>query len=358
MRKLIPLTVPDLGPEEEEAVLAVMRSGMLVQGPRVAAFESAVAKAASRKYGVAVSSGTAALTLSLQVLGVGPGDEVLVPAMSWPSPAHAIACLGATPVLVDVHPDEWNAPAAGYRDGLTARTKAAIVIDQFGNPARGDEISEALGGVPIVEDAACAIGSRFAGGAPCGSLGGLSTFSFHPRKVLTTGEGGVVVTDNEDFFQRLKVLRNHGQSSSGVFVEAGVNLRLTEIAGAMGEIQVSRLEELLKARRTRAEQIRAALEPALTFQAIPPGALANYQTLGALLPRGEAPEEFITKARARGVQVGRLSYDLGAIGSLAPRAMPNADECVRRGVALPLYATMSDEEVGKVIEVLGTVRSM
>ncbi|MFK8001043.1 MAG: DegT/DnrJ/EryC1/StrS family aminotransferase [Polyangiales bacterium] len=355
MRELIPLTVPDLGPEEEEAALAVMRSGMLVQGRRVAAFESSVAKAASREHGVAVSSGTAALTVSLQVLGVGLGDEVLVPAMSWPSPAHAVACLGATPVLVDVDPDEWNAPATGYADAISTRTKAAIVIDQFGNPARGAEIAKVLGEIPIVEDAACAIGSRFASGAPCGSLGALSTFSFHPRKVLTTGEGGVVVTDNEDFAQRLRALRNHGQAAPGTFVEAGINLRLTEIAGAIGEVQVRRLEELVQARQTRAQQIRAALESVLTFQAVPSGAVANYQTLAALLPSGKAPEEFIADARALGVQVGRMSYDLGAIGSLPPASMPNAAECVRRGIALPLYATMSDEEASHVIDVIQRV---
>lgn len=352
MRDLIPLTVPDLGPEEEEAALAVMRSGMLVQGPRVAAFESAVAEAASRKYGVAVSSGTAALTLSLQVLRVGPGDEVLVPAMSWPSPAHAVACLGATPVLVDVHPGEWNAPAAAYGDALSPRVKAAIVIDQFGNPARAEEITQALDGVPVIEDAACAIGSRFSSGMPCGSLGELSTFSFHPRKVLTTGEGGVVVTNNEAFSERLRTLRNHGQSTPGVFAEPGVNLRLTEIAGAIGEIQMRRLPELLQARRERALKIRAALDTVLTFQSVPAGAAANYQTLAALLPSSKTPEDFITQTRAQGVQVGRLSYDLGAIGSLPLKTMPNAAECVRRGIALPLYATMSDEEAAHVVEVV------
>lgn len=355
MRDLIPLTVPDLGPEEEEAALAVMRSGMLVQGRRVAAFESAVAKVASREHGVAVSSGTAALTVSLQVLGVGPGDEVLVPAMSWPSPAHAVACLGATPILVDVDPDEWNAAPADYAASMSARTKAAIVIDQFGNPAHGEKIAKVLGEIPIVEDAACAIGSRFASGAPCGSLGALATFSFHPRKVLTTGEGGVVVTDNEDFAKRLRALRNHGQSAPGTFVEAGVNLRLTEIAGAIGEVQVRRLKELVEARQARALQIRAALAFALTFQVVPTGAVANYQTLAALLPVGKAPERFIADTRALGVQVGRMSYDLGAIGSLPPASMPNAAECVRRGIALPLYATMSDEEALRVVEVVKNV---
>ena len=183
----------------------------------------------------------------------------------------------------------------------------------------------------------------------------LSTFSFHPRKVLTTGEGGVIVTDDEALSLRLKALRNHGQSAPGVFDEPGVNLRLTEIGGAMGEIQIRRLDELVGARQSRAKQIRSELESVLTFQAVHPGATTNYQTLAALLPTGTKPQDFITKTRALGVQVGLLSYDLGNIASLPKRAMPNAAECIRRGVALPLYASMSDEEIARVIDVVRRV---
>jgi len=218
-----------------------------VQGALVERFEHAVAALVGRRHAVAVSSGTSALQLALKALQIGPGDEVLCPALSWPSPAHAVRVAGAKARFVDVDQDEWNSSAEALRAARNGSTRAAIVIDQFGNPARAEEIRAALGALPIIEDAACALGSRFANG-PCGSLGKVSCLSFHPRKILTTGEGGMCLTDDDDIAEKLRMLRNHGQLR-GEFVVAAGNSRMTEIAAALGLAQLQRLDDIIVRRR-------------------------------------------------------------------------------------------------------------
>jgi len=204
---LIPLAKPWIGEDEQRAVSAVLQSGQLVQGALVERFEHSVAALTGRRHAVAVSSGTSALQLALRALQIGPGDEVLCPALSWPSPAHAIRVAGAKVRFVDVDQDEWNSSAEALRAARTGNTKAAIVIDQFGNPVRAEQIREALGSLPIIEDAACALGSRFTSG-PCGGLGRVSCVSFHPRKILTTGEGGICLTDDDDLAEQLRMTRS------------------------------------------------------------------------------------------------------------------------------------------------------
>jgi perosamine synthetase len=348
---LIRLAVPGLGDAEVAAASAVLRSGMLVQGAEVARFEALVAERTARKHAVAVGNGTTALELALAALSVGPGDEVLVPDLTWPSPAHAVVRAGATPVLVDVDLREWNTTPAAFARARTERTEVAIAIDQFGMPARVSEIAAALPGVVVLEDAACAIGSVRGDGSPAGSAPSLlSTLSFHPRKVVTTGEGGMVVTDDDTVADVLRILRNHGQRTPGVFALAGPNARLSEVAGAIGRVQMERLDGMLSARRRLAARLRDAL-PQLTFQASPAGALGNEQTLGALLPEGTTAEQrdaFITACRALDVEVGKLSYALHRLPPLARHAQdgdasfPNSSALVDRGVALPLWHDMDE----------------
>ncbi|MEM9068082.1 MAG: DegT/DnrJ/EryC1/StrS family aminotransferase [Myxococcota bacterium] len=344
---MIPLTRPWIGDAEIEAVSAVLRSGMLVQGSAVADFEATLAARTRRRHGIAVSSGTAALSLALEVLGVGPGDEVIVPALTWPSPAHAVVRCGATVRLVDVHPEEWNVTVEAVTAARTERTKAVIVIDQFGQPARSGFRSLDL---PVIEDAACALGASFDDESPCGSLGVLSCLSFHPRKVLTTGEGGVILTDDDELNAKLRVLRNHGQSGPGQFSRAAVNYRLTEFQGALGRAQLSRLDQCVAARLACGTAITDALADHLQFQGGP--GLPNNQTLGALVPEEISRDAFIEAARAEGVQIGRLSYALHQVGTIPHEgALPVTEDIVRRGIALPLYPQMTSADCDRVVEV-------
>lgn len=326
---------------------------MLVQGANVARFEVGVAARVGRAHAVAVSNGTAALVLLLEALGLGAGDEVLVPALTWPSPAHAIRLVGATPVLVDVDPAEWNVRGEAITRARTERTRAAIAIDQFGTPLHDDEIRRATEGLLLVEDAACAIGSRFASGRAAGTLGVASCLSFHPRKVLTTGEGGMVLTDDAALAERLRRLRNHGQSAPGVFPEFGGNHRMTELAAVLGLGQLHRLDAILDARRAIADGYRAALTK-VVVQAVPAGAASNEQTFGVLLPDGATADDrnaIVAAIRAAGVEAGALSHALNRLPSVGVSTpCPVAESIVDRGFSLPLFPGLSEADRAKVVE--------
>ncbi len=360
---MIPLTVPALGDEEIAACARVLRSGMLVQGQEVSAFETALAAHTGRKHAVAVASGTAALELALRALEIGSGDEVVCPALTWPSPAHAVVAVGAQVALADVDAREWNATAETLLAARSPRTRAAIVIEQFGNPARHAEIARTLSDLPIVVDAACSLGASYAG-APCGHHGLIACTSFHPRKVLTTGEGGACLCDDDALAERLRVLRNHGQRAPGQFVCAAGNHRMTELAAAIGSVQLAKLDRLVAERRRLAGQIRAGF-PAGAFQRAPAEGLANAQTLGLLVGSvGEGAGErdrALVALRARGVQAGTLSYALSELPQFAAaadaarrqgRSLEHARDIASRGLALPLYPGMSEREVATVIDAL------
>lgn len=345
-----------MGDEELAATRAVLESGMLVQGERVAAFERALAERCGRAQAIACGSGTAALELALEALGVRDGD-VLCPDLSWPSPAHAIVRAGARPVLVDVDPSSWNATAEGLAAARTPTTRAAIVIDQFGMPADHGAIAEALPGVPLIVDAACSLGSTVHGRpAPAGGV--IACLSFHPRKVITTGEGGACITDEPALADRLRTLRNHGQSAPGRFAVAAGNQRLSELAAAMGLAQLARLDAIVERRRTLAARYQAALPSALGRQLEPPGAVSNWQTFGITLPPSTSAADrdaLVARLREAGVEAGRLSYALHGLDSLARHGggpFPVATHLDARGLALPLHPLLTDAEQDRVLEAL------
>jgi perosamine synthetase len=366
---VIPLARPLLGPEETAAVDGVLRSGMLVQGPRVSEFEELVAKRCCRAHAVALSSGTAALQLALDALGIGPGDRVLCPDLSWPSPAHAILDRGAEPLLADIDRREWNVTPETLLAAKTGDTGAAIVIDQFGNPARTREIAEAMPDVNLIVDAACSLGSTMDNGAtPCGALGVISCFSFHPRKLVTTGEGGMCLTDDDELAFRIRSLRNHGQDAPGSFLRASGNFRMTDIAAAIGTVQMSRLTGMVEARRELARRYREALSH-LALQECAPGAHSNYQTFGLLLPEGTTAgkrDAVVAGLRERGVGSGLLSYALHRQTSLsdaaraaeaAGRALSVSSAVADRGLALPLFPGLGEAEQERIIDTLSDVIS-
>lgn len=352
----IRLARPALDDRENKAIAAVLESGMLVSGKTVERFEDAVRERCGRAHAIAVGSGTAALILAMRALDFG-GSEVLVPSLTWPSPAHAITVLGGHARLADVDEASWNATATTFARARTSETRGIVAIDQFGVPAEHDAIA-ALG-LPVIEDAACAIGSS-RHGKPAGSFGAISTLSFHPRKVITTGEGGMCLTDSEDLARSLRAMRNHGQSVPGTFVLPSGNDRLTEMQAAMGLVQLEKLDEILTRRRSIAEHYRSALAgTGLTFQA-QGGALTNEQTMGALVPAswsGGARDQLIASMNELGVECGKLSYDLTALASLKGPHLeaPHTKAIVARGFALPLHSLLSEADVERVIGALTSV---
>lgn len=355
--EMIPLSRSLLGPEEASILAEVLASGRLVQGPRVAQFEEHVAARLGRKHAIAVANGTAALELALQAIGVSGGADVLVPDLTWPSPAHAVLSVGARPVLVDVDAREWNVRGEAMREARTPLTAAAIVVDQFGCPARVAEAERALPDLPLIVDAACSLGSHD-GELPCGRRGVIACLSFHPRKVVTTGEGGMCLTDSDALAERLRVLRNHGQLTPGVFQRGAGNERMSELAGALGSVQLGRLDGMLQARQLLAARYAHALA-ACTPQQLPQGARGNHQTFGIVLPPHIARDEALGALHARGVEAGKLSYALHALPQFSGsaeqarasgRRFPEATRLAEQGIALPLYVGLSEAEQTHVID--------
>jgi perosamine synthetase len=364
---MIPLSRPLLGAEEATAIAAVLETGRLVQGERVASFEQLIAERTGRRYAIAVSNGTSALRIALEALLIGPGDRVLVPDLTWPSPAHAVLDLDGVPVLVDVDEAEWNlsprslatVPAPTLR-GL----RAAILIDQFGSPSRARELAESLPNVPIIVDAACSLGSH-TGREWCGALGTIACLSFHPRKLVTTGEGGMCLTDDPELAECLRELRNHGQASPGNFARASGNYRMSEVAAALGVVQLSRLSGMVEARATLAARYAQAFEPSpLRVQRAPAGARPNYQTYGVLLPEGCDREQVLLALRALDIEAGKLSYALHTLPQFVSeahearelgQAFPHSTALAERGIALPLWPGLSESDQSKVIEAVHAV---
>ncbi|MCX7808720.1 MAG: DegT/DnrJ/EryC1/StrS family aminotransferase, partial [Deltaproteobacteria bacterium] len=232
-------------------------------------------------------------------------------------------------------------------------------IDQFGVPARHEELAQAAavrGTTPLfLEDAACALGSAL-GGRPCGSFGVVSIISFHPRKVITTGEGGMCLTDDGDLAERIRQSRNHGLDHKGRFVVARGNARMTEIQAAIGLAQLAKLEKIVARRREIAAHYRARLSDLpLSFQSAPDSAQRNEQSFGCVLHFGgeSTRNRIIASARSMGVELGPLSHHLGVLPSLAPfgphRPTPISANVAQRGFALPIHSRLSDEEVETVI---------
>lgn len=349
--RVIRLARPWIEDAERDGVLSVMQSGMLVMGARVAEFEAQLADATGRRHAIAVGSGTAALELALEALEIRSG-EVLCPDLSWPSPAHAVVRAGAALRLVDVHAATWNVTAEALEHARTDETRAAIVIDQFGNPAPTAAAQKALAGLPIIVDAACSLGATLHG-RPAGALGDIACMSFHPRKLITTGEGGVCLTDDDTLAARLRMLRNHGVSGPGTFGTPAGNQRMTEMAGAMGVAQMARLGAILERRAKLADRYRAAFE-GLAWQHATEGGVSNTQTFGVVLADGLDRDTVLGRLRDQGIEAGRLSYALHRLGSLRDQhrggPFPVAERLERQGVALPMHPLLGDDEQARVID--------
>jgi perosamine synthetase len=354
---LIRLARPDVGAAEAAAVAEVLESGQLTMGPKVAEFEALLAKACGVEHALVVSSGTAALHLAVLALGIGPGDEVLVPAYTFPATANVVAQAGATPVLVDVDPRTMNLDVARVAAAVTPRTRAVIAVHLFGRPLEWEALREAVGSdVVLVEDAAGALGARRRG-RPCCGLGLLGCLSFHPRKIVTTGEGGAVTTPDPDLAQRIREMRDHGIDRRGDFEIAspGLNYRLSDILCAVGIPQLERLEELLAAR----ERLAAAYSERLAGVAELPGAEeGDRHGWQAYVVQLDGRDEALEALRREGIEAQIGTYALHRLGAYRDQGpFPGADRCYERALALPFHTGLGPDDVERVAAVLDKVVS-
>jgi dTDP-4-amino-4,6-dideoxygalactose transaminase len=366
----IPITKPYLTGAEGAAVAAVVASGWVSQGPKVREFEARFAERVGAADAVAVTSCTTALHLALYVHGVGPGDEVIVPSLSFIATANAVWQCGATPVFADIDPRTYNLDPAAAERAITPRTKAIMPVHQVGLPADMDAFLE-LGrrhGVAIVEDAACAIGATYRG-RPIGSLGPLACFSLHPRKVITTGEGGMIAVQDPELAAKLRFLRQHAMDVSDLarhaakdvviesYPERGWNYRMTDMQAALGLCQLDVLDDIL-ARRTRlAGRYTDALAalPALHAPYDPPDSERTWQSYSVRVDPASPVDrtELMRLLLADGIATRRGVMAIHQEDSYArPEGyeLPHTDAAAADVLMLPLYPGLTDAEQDFVIE--------
>jgi dTDP-4-amino-4,6-dideoxygalactose transaminase len=347
------LAWPDVGPEEAAAVAGVLETGQLTMGPKVTELEDELARACAVAHAVAVSSGTAALHLALLALKIGEGDEVLVPAYTFPATANVVELVGARPVLVDVDPETMNVDPGRVPGAITARTRVVLAVHLFGRPADWQALESAVpDGVLLVEDAAGALGARRRG-RPCGSLGALGCLSFHPRKVVTTGEGGAVVTGDAGLADSVRALRHHGWQPPGYtdLPRPGLNYRMSDVLCAVGIPQVRRLPELLARREELAQAYgeRLAGLP-VTLPRVDDGDTHGRQAFVIQLDRRD---EALAYLRAHGIEAQIGTYAVHRLAAYCDQGdFPGADACYERALALPFHSRLTDGDLDRVAEAL------
>jgi perosamine synthetase len=352
---VIRLARPDVGAEEAAAVADVLESGLLTMGPKVAEFERELARVCEQPHAVAVSSGTAALHLAVLALGIGDGDEVLVPAYTFPATANVVALAGARPVLVDVDPVTMNLDPAQVETAVTKRTKAVMAVHLFGRPLDWEALEAVVPPpVALIEDAAAALGARRRD-RPCGGLGLAGCLSFHPRKIVTTGEGGAVVCRDGELADAVRRLRHHGIEPSGEFDirSPAFNYRLSDVLCAVGIPQLRRLDELLEGRLRVAEAYAERLAGAVELPSADEGDTHGWQAYVIRLDRRDAA---LAALREHGIEAQIGTYALHRLSAYRDQSVfPGADACYERALALPFYSGMSEGEIDEVVEVVRAV---
>lgn len=372
-KRQIQISQPGMGDEEWHAVREPLTSGWLTQGPKVAAFEKAFAERHAVPHALAVTSCTTGLHLALEALGIGPGDEVIVPSFTWVATANAVLYCGGTPVLCDVNPITYNIDVTSMKSKVTSRTRAVIAVHLFGLCADIDGIrAELPSDVKVVEDGACAAGASYKG-RPAGGLGDVACFSFHPRKSITTGEGGMVTTVDSELAAKANVLRNHGASISeeqrhhgpqpyllAAFDELGFNYRMTDVQAAIGLVQLGKLDRFVDERDARAHYYREALAE-IDWLRHPQG--PNYgrhawQAYVTFVDPARAPlprNEIMARLHQMGVATRPGTHAIHMLGYYQKRFgcgvddLPGARECERNTMAVPLHNRMNDDDYAYVV---------
>jgi dTDP-4-amino-4,6-dideoxygalactose transaminase len=368
---------PWMGAEEIAAVAATIESGWVAQGPRVAEFETKFATMVQAEYGVAVSSCTTALHVALIVAGVGPGDNVVLPSFSFIATTNAPRYVGANPVFADVEAATGNLTRESIGAVLTARTRAVILVHQGGVPADTNGIRALCEprGIVVIDDAACAAGSTYRG-RPVGAHAAIAAWSFHPRKLITTGEGGMITTDNPEWAERARRLREHAMSVSAAqrhestlppaesYLEVGYNYRMTDLHAALGIVQLERLKAIVERRREIVAHYRHALANVhgLRLLTDPPYGESNFQSFWVeVLPHFALDREgLLAHLAANDISARRgiMAAHLQPAYSAHPHApLPVTEQLTENTLILPVYHQMTAEEQARVIAAVRSAAS-
>lgn len=350
----IPIAAPFIGEQEKQAVLAVLDSGMLVQGPQVAAFESEFAAQIGVKHAIATSSGTAALHLALLAHGIGPGDEVITTAFTFVASVNSILYTHAKPVFADIDATTFNLDPARVESAVTPRTRAIIPVHLYGQPCDMDAIGAIARkhGLAIIEDAAQAIGATFRG-RPVGTFG-TACFSLYATKNVMSGEGGMITTDQDDVAARARLLRQHGMRERYSYESLGFNFRLTDIAAAIGRTQLGRLQFVTAKRRANAAYLGEAITSVPT-PAEAPGCVHVWHQYTVRLDRGRDRAEAMRRLGAAGVGTGIFYpqgvHQLDHVRAVAgEQRLPTTEQAAREVFSIPVHPRLSQEDLSVIAD--------
>lgn len=365
--KFIPLAKPDIRETDIENVTKVLRSGMLVQGAEVQKLENELAKFLNVKHVICLSNGTATLHTALLALNIKKGDEVIIPALSYIATANVVERVGATPIFVDVEERSFNIDASKIEAAITPRTKAIMPVHEFGLIADIAKIKDIAdtNNLYVIEDAACALGSS-ENGVMAGTTGEFGSFSFHPRKAITSGEGGCLCTNDDALAEKARIFRNHGvdmSSGSMEFVEAGLNYRMTDFQAAMLKGQLSRLSETLKYKSKLADKYNNALSNEhVTLPILAESKTHAWQTYHVLIEEPLNRDKVISKLRENGIGTNygaqcmpAQDYYYKKYRLESEKLYPNAFKAFTQGLALPLYELLTTQDIEYISEQINKI---
>lgn len=378
-KRNIPISIPSMGDEEWMALKDPIQSGWITQGPKVKEFETIFAKRHQVKHALAVSNCTTALHLALLACGVGEGDEVIVPAFTWVATANAVKYCGATPVFVDIDTATYNIDVKQIAVRITPKTKAIIPVHLFGLCADVEFIRSNFPDLKIVEDGACAAGAAL-NGKPAGGLGDVGCFSFHPRKSVTTGEGGMLTTNDDAIAATLDMLRNHGASISeeqrhhgpkpyilAAFDMVGYNYRMTDLQGALGVVQLKKLDQFIDERARWADYYSEQLRDVnwLRTPAVPEGYKHGWQSYVTFIDETIAPmkrNDIMEVLQQKGISTRPGTHAVHMLGAYAdaygikPQDYPGAFAADQYSMSIPLHNKMVKEDFDYIIKALKEIR--
>lgn len=377
-KRIIPISLPVTGNEEWQALKEPLETGWLTAGPKVRAFENAFAERHNVKHAIAVTSATTALHLALVALDIKAGDEVIVPAFTWVSTANVVLYQGAKVVFCDINPSTFNIDPNKLREKITEKTKAIMVVHLFGLCSPMDEIKTIAGNIPLIEDGACAAGSAYKG-TPAGGLGLMGCFSFHPRKSITTGEGGMITTNDDALGEKLQILRNHGASISEEqrhygakpyilpdFSVLGYNYRMTDLQGAIGIVQLNKLDQFINERAQWAAYYKKELAE-ISWLSLPDfneDYKHGWQSFVLLVDEEKAPHsrnKIMELLQESGISTRPGTHAVHMLGFYAdhygikPGDFPGAQIANDKSISIPLHNRMVKEDFQYVVNILKNI---